>query len=163
MNRFGCFLALLTLLLASMSACKSGKKTPLVEPKANNSVVLESDTGTLHAFSIKAVQAQNRNGLIYVAIVSDQGSMIQLNEISEKMLKTGMLSGNDFRLVYLPGGNQPACMGTNPLNNRLTLKVEGEEVHLQLWGQIQCTSFTFVTKAQVQFKKPQPEFIMPNQ
>lgn len=147
------------LLLGGLAAgCKSKKKMP-----AMNQVEMVSKQSAAPAFDISTTQAQNTNGKVNVAVVSKQGSMIQVNDLPLTALKAGKVAGDAYRLVYLPGGMQPACLG-NQAKNRLTLKqLADNQWEMWLRGEISCEAQTLELNLRTTFELPAPTFVAPNQ
>lgn len=146
------------LFAATSSGCKSKKKLP-----ALNQVEMSSKRAEAPAFEFSKAEVQNVNGKLNLAIVSKQGSMLQLNDLPLEALKNGKVAADAYRLVYMPGGFQAACLG-NPSKNRLTLKQLAENKwEVALRGEISCGEETISVKMLTNMEVPAPTFVAPNQ
>ncbi len=114
-------------------------------------------------FEVKQVRAEWVNGFINVAITSKSGSILQVNGIAEKDFKEGALLGDDFRLVYLPGGFVAACTSSKKYLNRLRLQKKSDQTWLlALQGKVFCENSDLQFDLQVDFDQPERSFVAPN-
>lgn len=125
-------------------------------------VKLTDASGAALGFEIKAIQAQQLNGKLNVAITSNEGSMLQINGLDASKLKAGKQKQDAYQVVFMPGGMQPACVSSSDLASKLTL-IEGENAQwgLRLEVDLSCQGKKMKAKAQLTFTMPKPEFAAP--
>lgn len=144
--------------IACLVGCAASNKMP---DKAH--VSLHDATGAALSFKIKAIQAQQLNGKLNLAITSTEGSMLQLNGLDAASLKAGKQKAGSYQVVFMPGGMQAACVGSPEMASKLYL-IEGENAQwsLRLEAELSCQGKKMKTKAQLSFTLPAPEFAAPN-
>lgn len=148
----------LAMIAAISSGCKSNEKMP-----ALNQVEMKSNHATVPAFEFSNLEVQNVNGKLNIAIVSKQGGILQINDLPLSALKNGKVAADAYRLVYLPGGFQSACLG-NAAKNRLSLQQRNDNAwELSLRGEISCGTDKIGVKLRTNIAVPAPTFVAPNQ
>ncbi|MFN3529879.1 MAG: hypothetical protein ACK417_08175 [Bacteroidia bacterium] len=159
-------IGLLSLLVWSAFSCSRKQALEAAQAAPENLepyVHMMSDKVPGPVFEIKSTAAEIRNGRLNLVLVSESGSMIQINDLPQAEISKGTKSGELFRLVYMPGGMQPACVGQNPQLNEMKLshlpdgrwRVKGN-------GQVQCSGNKKMLTWQFLFEMPEPEFTAPN-
>lgn len=151
------FIAVPIMLLAVLSACQSKKKMP-----AMNEVWMEKQSVESAVFTLSKVDAQQVNGKLHVAVVSTQGSMFQFNDLDMKAVKSGKIAADAYRVVFLPGGMQSACLGVSAKNKLALKQLADNRWELTYIGAIQCGDETVGVKMHTAFEVPPPTFVAPN-
>lgn len=162
-------LFVVTTLACSKKTAESGAAS---QPKASGSMaVVEIPPAvkiTAYAleqpqFTLKSVQPELVNGRLNLALVSEEGTILQINDLAEAQLKNGELQGTDFRLVYLPGGFVPACTsGEKPAHRLRFTSLANRRWQVELVGEVLCQSSKLAFELAFQFEQPEPRFVAPN-
>lgn len=140
------------------AACQSKKKMP-----AMNVVHFDTKSGAAPGFTVAGVRAEQVNGRINVAIISQEGSMLQLNGLPVADLQAGKVKAASYRVVYMPGGVQPACTAAEG-KSRLVLQQQKENGwEMQLQTRFMCGTAPLEVACRVSFTVPEPTYVAPNQ